>query len=180
MELKDQIENEYFNWLCDLVCKKRYSKEFSYRKLLTLLHNTEFTFTIKRDINRAKDGISLRDRFADQRGYDDIDLYLEGPCSILEMMVSLAIRMEETIMDNPLIGDRTAQWFWNMVGSLGLGAMYDSHFDKMYVTDTITRFLDRDYEPDGKGGLFTIKHCESDLRDVEIWYQLCWYLGTIT
>ena len=68
MELKDQIENEYFNWLCDLVCKKRYSKEFSYRKLLTHLHNTEFTFTIKRDINRAKDGISLRDRFADQRG----------------------------------------------------------------------------------------------------------------
>ena len=48
------------------------------------------------------------------------------------------------------------------------------------VEDVIERFLDREYGPDGKGGLFTVRHCEYDLRDVEIWYQLCWYLDSIT
>ena len=37
----------------------------------------------------------------------------------------------------------------------------------------------REYAPDGRGGLFTIRNCEEDLRKVEIWYQLCWYLDTI-
>ena len=46
--------------------------------------------------------------------------------------------------------------------------------------DVIKRFLDRDYEPNGKGGLFTIKNCRQDLRKVEIWYQLCWYLDSFT
>ena len=52
-------------------------------------------------------------------------------------------------------------------------------FDKQYVTKVIGRFLNREYEPNGKGGLFIINNCNDDLRDVEIWYQLCWYLDSI-
>ena len=58
--------------------------------------------------------------------------------------------------------------------------MSDNHYDETYVDEVITRFLDRDYQPNGKGGLFTIRHCDDDLREVEIWYQLCWYLDTIS
>ena len=82
-------------------------------------------------------------------------------------------------MDNPAVGDRTAQWFWSMIVSLGLGSMTDSRFDEYYVERVIDRFLNRDYSPDGRGGLFTIPRCEEDLRDVEIWYQTTWYLDTI-
>ena len=39
-------------------------------------------------------------------------------CSVLEMMVALAICCEETYMDNPNIGNRTGQWFWNMVKNI--------------------------------------------------------------
>ena len=67
-----------------------------------------------------------------------------------------------------------------MIASLGLNGMSDNHYDEKYVNDVINRFLDREYEPNGKGGLFTIRNCEHDLRDVEIWYQLCWYLDTIS
>jgi hypothetical protein len=45
-----------------------------------------------------------------------------------------------------------------------------------YVLD---RFLDRDYEPDGRGGLFRVKHTDEDLRFVEIWYQMNWYLDEL-
>lgn len=177
--MRDRINNEYFNWLFDLVCNERFSRNISYRKLLTHLHSIEFTYSIPNDVNRAEDGIDLRYRFTLNRDYAGMLSYLEGPCSVLEMIVALAIRCEETIMDNPNIGDRTAQWFWNMITNLGLGGMTDECFDYDAVNDVIERFLNREYEPDGRGGLFTIRHCRYDLRDVEIWYQLCWYLDNI-
>lgn len=178
--IKEEVEREYFNWLCDLVCGYRYSPENSYDELLSYLHQTEFTYIIPKDSNRAEDGIDLRRRFVYVHDIEDLSDLLDGPCSILEMMVALAIRCEETIMDDPSIGDRTGQWFWKMIVNLGLGSMSDRYFDITYVEDVIDKFLNRDYEPDGRGGLFTVRYCDCDMRDMEIWYQLCYYLDTIT
>lgn len=175
----DDIKNEYFEWLSETVCGTRFSKNISYRKLLMHLHRTKFKHVIPRDKNRAEDGVELRYRFAWLRGYEDYILDdLNGRCSVLEMMVGLAVRCEETIMSNPEYGDRTGQWFWEMITNLGLGACTDDNFDKEFVTDVITRFLKRDYAPDGRGGLFTIKDSEIDLRELEIWTQLNWYLDS--
>lgn len=180
----DRIVNEYFEWLIDYVGESRYARGVSYTSLLARLHYIPFTYSIAKDQNRAEDGIDLRYRFALMEGYEDaieevLDI-LDAPCSVLEMMVALAIRCEETIMDDSCIGDRTAQWFWGMINNLGLGSMYNDNFDESYVVDVVACFLDREYEPDGRGGLFTIRDCDDDLRNVEIWYQLCWYLDSIT
>lgn len=178
---RDIIANEYFEWLCEIVCKQRYSNNISYRKLLMQLHRINFRYSVPKDKNRAEDGIGLRYRFSRTKAFlKDVEQYLNGPCSVLEMMIALAIRCEENIMDDPNVGDRTGQWFWEMVVNLGLGSMTDTRFDKDFVNFIIERFLNREYEPNGKGGLFTVKHCDYDLRSVEIWYQLCWYLDSIT
>ena len=175
-----RLEEEYFEWIYDLVCSDRYSKSISYRKLLTYLHNTEFVYTIRKDRNRASDGIGLRDRFVDDKGYNPyVADYIDGPCSVLEMMVALAIRGEESLMDDPMLGNRTAQWFWGMITSLGLGGMYDSLYDERLVEEIVTRFLNREYEPDGRGGLFTVRNAHRDMRDIEIWYQWNDYTNTI-
>ena len=105
------VEQEYFEWLYDLVCDNRYSEGYSYRKLLSYLHDVEFTYTIPKDSNRAEDGLDLRYRFAYNTGREYAEEYLDGPCSVLEMMVALAIRCEECIMDDPKYGNRTGQWF---------------------------------------------------------------------
>ena len=177
------INADYFEWLYEGMCGDRYSKNVSYRKLLERLHNINFRYTIPNDRNRASDGKNLRYSFAVAEGCEDnpemITEYLEGPCSVFEMMVALAQRCE-SVMDDPKIGDRTGQWFWGMIANLGLNGMTDNRYDEQYVNDVISRFLDREYKPNGRGGLFTIRNCEYDLRDVEIWYQLCWYLDTIT
>lgn len=176
MIFNNVVKNEYFEWLYNYVCKNRVGDKISYRKLFMLLHNTEFIFSIDNDINRAKDGVDLRLRFAAETGNEEAILILDGPCSVLEMMIALAIRCEETIMDDPRYGDRTTQWFWNMMVNIGISLQTDDVFDRELVEDKIDTLLARNYEPDGKGGLFYIRNCPDDLRHVEIWSQLCWYL----
>ena len=179
----DITRNNYFEWLLDLVCGARYSKQISFRKLLMHLHNTEFTYILPMDENRALDGISMRNKYAYDHGYEDhmSDILedLDGPCSVLEMMIGLAARCEET-MDDPEKGDRTGQWFWRMVTNLGLGGMTDTRYDKNEVTYILDRFLRREYDRDGRGGLFTVKDPPTDLRKVENWYQLWWDLDDIS
>ena len=82
-------------------------------------------------------------------------------------------------MCDPKKGDRTAQWFWEMVSSLGLSGMTDYNFNELLATDIITDFLNRDYYPDGRGSLFTIRGWNRDAREAEIWHQLMAYLNTI-
>lgn len=179
---KSELNNEYFEWMYQLVCNEQYSRRLSYRKLLTHLHEIEFVYIIGMDGNRAEDGIDLRYRFGYERQYEGslIDTYLDDcPCSILEMLTALAIRCEEHIMDDPDIGNRTGQWFWSMIDNLGLGAMNDAKFNKGYLDSIITKFLNREYKRNGEGGLFTVNNCKHDLRTAEIWYQMCWYLDNI-
>lgn len=173
------VNKEYFDWLYNLACKERYSSRVSYKKLLTYLHSKPFRYLLSRDENRAEDGLEVRHMFIHECGYTrDVEMYIDGPCTMLEMILALCLKCEG-IMDNAQIGDRTSQWFWIMIGNLGLGSMSDSRFDERYVDDVVERFLEREYEPNGRGGLFIIRNCEYDLRDVEIWHQLCWYLDTI-
>lgn len=180
---RHEIRDEYFYWMVDLVGGRQESDRTSFERLLAHLHNIEFRYLIPKDRNRAEDGKDLRRNFALSNGYertvgsvvDDLD----GPCSVLEMLMALAIRCENSIMDDATRGDRTAQWFWGMIVNLGIGDMTNVHFDSNIVDDAIEQFLDREYEPDGRGGLFRIRDCDYDLRKIEIWTQLCWYLDSI-
>ena len=177
-----EIEDEYFEWLYGFIDNNRFHKKISYRKVIRYLFDTPFRWTIPKDENRASDGIGLRRRYAIELGFDDdyFKDYLDNPCSVLEVIIALALRIEETIMDDPTVGNRTSQWIWIMLGGLGLESMTDDRFNEDEVYDIIERFLDRDFEPDGKGSLFWIPNCRFDLRDTEIWIQMLWYRDTIT
>lgn len=172
----------YFEWMCNLVCNDQYSKKVTYHRLLEQLHSTEFYYILPMDGNRAEDGINLRYRFGRTNCYNSrmIASYLDiRPCSVLEMMIALSVRCEDQIMENEDLGDRTGQWFWNMIVSLGLGSMIDSKYDPDYVDDVLHRFMEREYERNGEGGLFTVNNPRLDMRSVDIWYQMNWYLDEI-
>lgn len=177
MTRNSRIEQDYFEWIYGIVCDGRFSEENSYRILLEHLHEVEFIYFIPKDDNRASDGIDLRYRYGYFTDNDGIEDWILGPCSVLEMMVALAIRCEETIMCNAKMGDRTGQWFWSMINNLGLGSMTDRNYDQEYVDECIHRLLYREYDSDGRGGLFTIRGCEYDLRKMEIWSQLMRYIS---
>ena len=179
---KKELNKHYFEWMYNLVCDERCFKKSSYKKLLTYLHNVDFNYIIDMDGNRADDGINLRYRFGYENDIEDYEITAhldDRPCSVLEMIVALAIRCEESIMDNPDMGNRTGKWFWDMIESLGLYSMDDSGFEQDNANRIVKRFINRTYKRNGEGGLFTIPNCRRDLRSVEIWYQAMWYLDEI-
>jgi hypothetical protein len=54
--------------------------------------------------------------------------------------------------------------------------MRDGHFDIRKAERIINRFLYRNYEPNGRCGLFTFYDSRDDVRDTEIWAQMMRYL----
>lgn len=180
--MENELNNEYFDWMYQLVCGEQPLKNISYRRLLMHLHSREFVYTIGMDGNRAEDGIDLRYRFGyehDLEGPVIASCLDNRPCSIFEMMLALSIRCEEHIMDDPDIGNRTGQWFWNMVVNLGLSSMTDSKFDPVKADRIIDRFLNHNYGRNGEGGLFTVQRSRRDMRTTEIWYQAMWYFDEV-
>ena len=172
------LENRYFEWLKN---KVKFPNSEHYSKLLNHLHKRYFQYDIiPMDGNRSEDGIDLRYRGF---GYDenvdqhDIERYLDHrDCSMLEMMVALAVRAEN-IVGNSVCGDRTGVWFLYMLVSLRLKDMDDEHYDETAVDIAIDRFLNHDYKPNGEGGLFIVNDPPHDMRDTEIWNQMCWFLS---
>lgn len=179
----EQMWLEYFRYLYQMVCgDDTVSTKSKWGMTLAHLFQTPFRYSyISMDGNRLEDGLRLRDRFGEQNGYSQHQLtLLDGyECSVLEVMIALALRMEEETMSSSEFGDRTNQWFWYMIVSLGLGGMTDDNYDQDEVEFIINRFLDREYDSDGSGSLFYVPGTTKDFRRIEIWYQMCEYLNTI-
>lgn len=169
----DEIKAEYFEWLTYIVGLDRNSM-----LLAKELHGKEFYSVMGNDYNRAEDGKHLRDIFADESFFRDYTC-LDMPCSVLEMLIALAIRIE-AILEEPDIENRTQQWFWELLRNLGLDKFTDDEFypngGPEEVNRILTDLMERQYSRNGQGGLFPLKVAKKDQRKVEIWYQLSAYL----
>lgn len=176
-----EIQNvgEYFDWLCEFVCTE--FQESRYSRLLFYLHSIEFYYILPMDENRMSLGEYLQDLYFSENLISSGEPFKKSnsrkSTTILELMVGLSLKCEE-IMSDIEMDDRTSYWFWEMMRSLGLEDMTNDLYDEDEVERIIYRFLDREYDHNGKGGLFTIPGVREDMRNVEIWYQMNWYLQT--
>lgn len=169
------ILNDYFDWLYFMVVPNPERNQF--RKLLGMLHTMEFKYFVDYDENRASDGVNLRWYYVDDGGDDHILRWKES-CTVLEMLIALAMNMDKIVGDTEGELD-IRHWFWGMLENLDLHWMTDNKYDKTYIYGRVAMFLDRQYEPNGDGNIIYIPDCEEDLREVEIWWQMCWYLDSI-
>lgn len=177
----NQITRLYFEWMVSMLIPN-INKRTEYSNLLVALDGAEFLPSMDMDYNRLNDGISLRYRFGIENGFDrfSISNYLDNrSCSMLEMMCALSLRIEETIMLDPEIGDRTWFWFQEMISSLGLLEQTNENFNPNWILFKINVFNKRQYNSNGCGGLFTIDDPTVDVRKLEIWYQMNLYIKQI-
>lgn len=197
----ERAQTLYFNWLCDMVHVDNYCGK-SWYFLAKILHNIEFYWVLPNDENRAIHGVKLRQVWMENIEEQAEDLgvghpmfpldSLTGPCSVLEMLVGLAVSIESEIMMNQEKGNRTAVWFWEMIINL----LYENCRDELQIQGPfevplfyrwsdrfidekcgemlqmfVVKIMDRTYDECGLGGLFPLKAMDEDQRNVEIWYQ---------
>lgn len=171
------IETDYFEWLCRKIDDQDFDPS-RYQLLLGKLYHTQFVWLIKNDKNRAEDGEDLRVLYSEEteQDYRTVRMSLNFSCTILEMMVALAWRCENQIMEDLFVGLRVGRWFKAMLKSMGLIYETDDLLDDGYTDYIIDSFLDRTYEFNGDGGLFKVDDPPEDMRKLEIWYQMNLYL----
>lgn len=167
------LDEAYFVWLYSQVGSvdnKNLAK--TYWKLLRLLYNKEFTWTIAKDQNRAQDGKNLRAEFLGETGLHVTDRnWLDMEASFLEVMVALSWKLAFEGEGEP------SKWFWELIDNLGLSECTDANPPEDAIIDHILNtVMERQYAENGAGGLFPLNDSSVDQRGVELWYQLQTYV----
>lgn len=160
----------YFNWLIELINDPEDENLIDDNEvLIDIFYHRPFYLSpgIDMDRNRVSDGLDLRRKFMEVRGFRSY--YFEMPeCSILELLIGMALRCDE------IMGGGIIRWFWEMIDNLGVKNCQDDGFIN-YILDN---FVGRKYDFNGKnGGIFIVKNPRNSLKTTELWYQMCWYLS---
>lgn len=181
------LREEYFKYLYNIVRPM----PGAYRKLCRELHNKKFRWSIQNDDNRCEDGLHLRELYIDEQNLDENHLevlgFMKGDCTLFEVMVALAQRMDYELSDLFEPGNRTNKYFFEMVRNLNLDKFSDSNLGpgsgrintmaEREIDDILESLLNRTYGYDGKGSLFPLKlRGPNDMASVEIWYQMMLYI----
>lgn len=176
---KSTAKQEYFNWLCDLIHVE--TGAGTYWLLARDLYGIEFVWSVNNDDNRAADGIALRERYLSENPYVPSEAVENGACTVLEMLIALAGRIDFDLSDPYKDQDGTAVYFWEMIENLGLTPyeddMYLEYNGTFNCPAIIDQFMNREYEWNGRGGLFPLDNPSTDQREIEIWYQMNAYLA---
>ena len=173
--LEEPLDELYFKWLYSAVAdpdEKNLSR--SYWKLLAHLYSKRFLYLMERDENRISDARDLRRDFIISEAIPDVPQeWLEMDCSMLELMMVLAHRLEFEG------GGEFYDWFWELIENLGLSKFTDRQRAwQPEVDDVLERVNQRTYNPSGVGGFFPLRgKSVDDQRYVELWYQLSQYLN---
>ena len=173
---KIEVRKDYYIWLKTCV-----NFPEGYELVADKLHRTPFVWLVDMDANRAEDGKSMRYWYTCDRNFDKeerelVEEYLSGPCTLLEMMVALARRIEADIMAEGGVDDRTDEWFRCMLDNLGLLEFDDKRYNENEVDYILNRFMSRKYGENGVGNIF--KNAKKgrvkggpNFRNLEIWSQ---------
>ena len=176
---------EYFDWLYNYTEIEQFSA-YSYKSLMDILNCKKFVSLVPHDENRIADGIALREEFVSDTGmnfsdFDESDgfddLLGNDSCSVLEMIIALAKRMDFEVYDPNEPQVHIGFFVERMISNLGLDVYDDdSGTDYEDIDEILTTFINRTYDYDGYGGLFPLRDPDEDQRKVEIWAQMMQYM----
>lgn len=187
MTRRPTLREEYFKYLYKIVRPL----PRTYYKLCQELHNKKFRWFIRNDDNRCEDGLRLRELYIEEQNLDEDHLevqgFAKGDCTLFEVMVALAQRMDYELSGLIQPGNRTNKYFFEMLKNLKLDEFTDSKLilgdgidpiSECQIEEILENLLDRTYGYDGEGSLFPLKfRGPQDMAKVEIWYQMMLYIN---
>ena len=185
MVSEKKLREMYWDWLLDKIEYKKIDLD-EYSLLLKEMFRTNFIWfddpsEIAMDENRAKDGKYLRCMFDLDSGYHIYDYFedIGKDCSVLEMILALAIRIENEIMGYGT--EEYGKWFWAMISNLGLKRYRNNAFDEVKVRRILNDFIWRKrecflFKPGEK--IYTKTYTNiHDFKNLEIWEQMSIWLN---
>lgn len=168
------LDELYFTWLYSKVGSvKEAHPSKTYWAILKKLFTKEFIWLVPNDDNRAEDGRDLRKEFLHQERITRVDDdWMRLGCSMLELLIALARRME---FESP--GWTVKARFWELMENLLLDKYSDDcPFSEQEIDDILDAVIWRTYADDGTGSLFPLRNVRQPTPQLEIWYQMCAYL----
>ncbi len=178
--LSQATSSTYIEWLVKDKLGLTDKQWKTYNFLINSLSKIEFIWIHPLDENRANDGLELRNQFSDETGlYLDSSSGLPSKCSMLELLAALSIKVENRIMRNVDLGDRTSKWFLMMIDNMGCTDITNKNWkydDENYIRSVCKAIIYRDYKSNGEGGLFPLKNESKNWKNEEIWSQCMAFL----
>ena len=187
------FKNEsYVEWLESFTIDETVSdiSRRSYHELIDALWTIPFRANLGNDIDRAEEGLELRNKYnyilSKKAGDGDFitpDVHeIFGECRVLEMLVALSMRMYDVMMYTDIYNS-VSKWFWTIMRIIGFDTLDDDNWvEGVYgsfnlVCDICSDIMDhREYFDDGTaliyGGWFGVHGWQR----MEIWYQMHAYL----
>lgn len=168
----------YFEWLLDEF------KGLYYRNLFWKLFTLGFTNVENGpdDSSRIVEGLELRKIFVEgHRGV--VNSCGRGDSvSFLEVLMALALKIDDKVMWEERYGDRHLDWFWMFIDNMGLSRATDgvwNHDWELFCEKKVEQIVFREYDMDGEGGIFQVdkRPDGTDMRFVDLWRQAMWYFS---
>ena len=154
----------YFEWLISLVGGEKWwaGKE----KILARLLERKYYWNNELDENMAGHALELRTKCMVETNIPTF-MIPGGQATVLEVLISLAMRIDGSIMYNPDYKPRVAQFFAELMGILGFDEM-----DETQIDWRIDQFLD------GKAKIFDME-CGMEHNNPSIWEQVNAYYSPL-
>lgn len=161
-----RIDYEYYEWLVSQIHIPNHN---DYSELFERLHNLEFIWIVPHDDDRAGDGTALRYEFLNGASRK----LLLKEATILEVLVALSRRVAFQA------GTESAErWAWRLLKNLRLNKatspLVGSKGER--VEEILYNLVWRQYQSNGSGGFFPLKHNLKDQTKVDIWNQMNAYV----
>ena len=176
----------YLEWLESFTIDETLDDERrpTYQNLLKTLWDIPFKPSVGNDIDRAADGLELRQRYnkilAKKAGRGefytpDVDCIF-GECRVLEMLVALSMHMYD-IMQDMDVYNSVSRWFWEIMANVSFDILDDESWSKrLRCADFVTRItcgiMDGHGHRGCAGGWFYVQNWS----ETELWYQMHAYL----
>lgn len=172
------FNSDYFQWLIDNIPGHE-----SYSMLLYSMFSKDYYYdkNIAIDSCRADDGINMRYLYLENDTPEDKRVYFYSrPCTVLEWLLGMAKRCEDTVMFNEDEGDRTMLWFWSMIDNMGFSKYTDSAWNAQIqanINDRLDDILSRRIPSDGAGTPFPISETPENMQKCDWWRALNLWLN---
>jgi hypothetical protein len=170
--MAEPLDELYIAWLYAQISNVNLrSSRRTHWALMSTLYTCEFVALVPNDDNRVEDIKDLKKEFL-----FDAEIPYAQPtwfehCSFLELLIVLS-RLLDFETDFGI-----EYCFWHLLENIGLSEYNDNKkFSEQEVEEIVDTVVSRNYDRNGRGGLFPLEKSRDDQREIDLWYQLNAYV----